>query len=135
MNTTRLTLYFPPDLTCKAFTYDLVKGYDWKINIIRASISEGQEGRLLMDVEAESDKLKEGLEYLSTSGISVKNLEKQVYIDRDECISCGACTGVCLPGALEMDKNTWELVHNPEKCIVCGLCESACPIGIIKIGF
>ncbi len=131
----RLTLYFPPDLTCRAFTYDLVKIYDWKINIIKASISEGKEGRLLIDVEAAPDKLKEGIEYITESGIEVKNLEKQVYIDRDECISCGACTGVCLPGALEMDKETWELIHNPEKCIVCGLCEYACPIQIIKIGF
>lgn len=131
----RLTLYFPPDLTCQAFTYDLVKTYDWKINIMRASISEGQEGRLLMDVQASEEKLKEGLDYLANVGIEVKNLEKQVYIDKEECISCGACTGVCLPGALEMDKVTWELIQNPEKCIVCGLCESACPIQIIKIGF
>ena len=91
MKNIRLTLYFPPDLTCKAFTYDLVKGYDWKINIIRASISEGQEGRLLMEVnrQASQDKLKEGLDYLTNSGIEVRNLEKQVYIDREECISCG----------------------------------------------
>ncbi len=135
MNYTRLTLYFPPNLTCQAFTYDLVKIYDWKINIIKASISEGQEGRLLIDVEASGENLKEGLDYLANAGIGVKDLEKQVYIDREECISCGACTGVCLPGALEMDKNTWELIHNPEKCIVCGLCEAACPIQIIKIGF
>ncbi len=135
MNNIRLTLYFPPDLTCRAFTYDLVKKYDWKINIIKASISEGKEGRLLIDVAAEEKNLKEGLEYLSDSGIDVKNLEKQVYIDLEQCISCGACTGVCLSGALEMDKNTWELIHNPEKCIVCGLCEPACPIQIIKIGF
>lgn len=135
MNNTRLTLYFPPNLTSKALTYDLVKIYDWKINIIRASISEGQEGRLLLDVETSTEKLKEGLDYLAEAGIEVKNLEKQVFIDKDECISCGACTGVCLPGALEMDKITWELIHKPEKCIVCGLCEAACPIQIIKIGF
>ena len=135
MENQRLTLYFPPDLTCKAFTYDLVKTYDWKINIIRAAISEGKEGRLLIDVEASEEKLKEGLEFLTESWIQVKNLEKQVYIDKDACLACGACTAVCLPGALEMDKETWELVHNPDKCIVCGLCESACPIQIIKIGF
>lgn len=135
MKYTRLTLYFPPDLTCKAFTYDLVKQFDWKINIIRAAISEGKEGRLLIDVEAEEQNLKDGLAYLTSSGLEVKDLEKQVYIDKDACLSCGACTAVCLPGALEMDKETWELVHKPEKCIVCGLCVSACPIQIITLGF
>lgn len=135
MENSRLTFYFPPDLTGQAFTWELVKSYDWKINIIRASISEGQEGRLLIDVEAEKEDFKKGLEYLANVGIIVKDLEKQVYIDQDLCISCGACTGVCLPDALIMDKETWELVHIPEKCIVCGLCESACPIQAIKIGF
>lgn len=135
MKNTRLTLYFPPNLTCQAFTWDLVKNYDWKINIIRASISEGQEGRLLMDVEAEGQKLKDGLAYLAEAGIIVKDLEKQVYIDMEICISCGVCTGVCLPNALVMDKETWELKNNPEKCIVCGLCEGACPVQAIKIGF
>lgn len=135
MENRRLTLYFPPDLTCRAFTYDLVKIYDWRINIIRAAITEGKEGRLLIDVEADNQNLKEGLAFLIDEGIEVKNLEKQVFIEFDDCLACGACTAVCLPGALEMDKENWELTYNQQKCIVCGLCEPACPINIITLGF
>ena len=35
--TTKVILYFPSDATDKAVTYDLVKRYDLRINILRAS--------------------------------------------------------------------------------------------------
>ena len=34
--TTKVILYFPSDATDKAVTYDLVKRYDLRINILRA---------------------------------------------------------------------------------------------------
>ncbi len=57
---------------------------------------------------------------------------KGVNINREECVHCGACAGLCLPGALKIEGPLWKLVFEPEKCIACGLCVDACPLGIIK---
>ena len=40
--TTKVILYFPSDATDKAVTYDLVKRYDLRINILRAEIEAGR---------------------------------------------------------------------------------------------
>jgi len=42
--TTKVILYFPSDATDKAVTYDLVKRYDLRINILRAEIEAGRSG-------------------------------------------------------------------------------------------
>ena len=131
----RISLHFPPSLTTKTFTYTLIKEYDWNINIIKASISEGKEGKLLVEVNATEENLVLGLKFLEEQGISVAPLDKQVNIDKEKCVACGACTAVCLSDALVMDRETWDLVFDSEKCVVCGLCAEACPLQIIKIGF
>lgn len=47
------------------------------------------------------------------------------------CVACGACTAVCLPGALQLDRGSWELVWQPQLCTACGLCADTCPVGAL----
>lgn len=51
--TTKVILYFPSDATDKAVTYDLVKRYDLRINILRAEIEAGRSGSLLVELTGE----------------------------------------------------------------------------------
>lgn len=51
-------------------------------------------------------------------------------INPDECISCGACVGVCPVEAISEDKDKYKI--DPEKCTDCGACESTCPSGAIS---
>ncbi|MEW5935852.1 MAG: 4Fe-4S binding protein, partial [Bacillota bacterium] len=47
------------------------------------------------------------------------------------CVACGACTAVCLPGALQLDRGSWELVWQPQLCTACSLCADTCPVGAL----
>lgn len=53
-----------------------------------------------------------------------------VTINRDTCIGCGACVGVCPVGALSMDDEMKSVVDEGT-CIDCGSCVSACPVEAI----
>lgn len=53
-----------------------------------------------------------------------------VVIDRDMCIGCGACTGVCPNEALSLDEEG-KSVCDAEKCLDCGACVGTCPVGAI----
>lgn len=49
------------------------------------------------------------------------------YKISDECISCGACAGVCPVEAITEGEG--KFVIDPEKCISCGACAGVCPVG------
>lgn len=135
MEKRRFVIKFTEDKFRKPLTYHLIKEYDLKVNILRATITEGQEGRLLVEIEAELNNIQKGINYLKSEGVNVIPIEKQLNINSDNCIHCGACTAVCFSEALTMDTLTWEININKEKCVACGLCVKACPIKVINIGF
>jgi len=53
-----------------------------------------------------------------------------VTVDKDACIGCGACTGVCPTSSLELDGDKCKC--NGETCIDCGACVGTCPVGALK---
>lgn len=131
----RFTIKFPPESAKIPLTYHLIKDYDFMVNILRAAITGEQEGRLLIEVEAEPDKLEQGLAFLKDHKVTIIPLDQQIIIDKDRCIHCGACTAVCFSGALSLDRTTWDLVFDSEKCVMCGVCVTACPLRIIRAEF
>ena len=54
-----------------------------------------------------------------------------VTIDVEACIGCGACTGVCPTGSLELNEEGKAQV-NPDTCVDCGACVGTCPVGAIS---
>ena len=131
----RFTIKFPPESSKIPLTYPLIKDYAFMVNTLRATISGEQEGRLLMEVEAEPDKLEQGLAFLKSHNVTIIPLNQQITVDQDRCIHCGACTAVCLSGALSLDRDNWQLVFDSEKCVMCGLCVPACPLRLIRAEF
>lgn len=131
----RFILRFPPECSEKPITYYLIKDYDLKVNILRAEITPGKEGRLLIEVEASEDNLRKGIQYLKDELVSAHPLSREITIREEECVHCGLCTAVCFSGALEMDRERWELTFNPERCVACELCMKACPLRLINLHF
>jgi ferredoxin len=131
----RFTIKFPPESTNIPLTYHLIKDYNFMVNILRAAISGEQEGRLLIEVEAEEGNLERGLAFLKSHNVTIIPLDQQVTVDKTRCIHCGACTAVCFSGALALNRNNWELMFDSEKCVMCGLCVTACPLRIIRAEF
>jgi ferredoxin len=132
----RVILIFPAALTEEALVYKLVRDYQLAINILRAKITPGEEGRLVMEISNSTEKaIERGLDYLRSHGVLVEELGHEIRIDQDSCIDCGACTGVCLSDALSISAPDWKLKFDKEKCILCELCVSACPTRSIKVVF
>jgi len=131
----RYILNFPPESTNKPITYRLIKNFGFRVNILRAQITPGKEGRLLLEVDANENAIQRGMQYLKREDVIVFPLEKRIKIDIDKCIHCGMCTGVCISGALTMDREEWKINLNVLKCVACELCIKACPLKLIKLNF
>ncbi|HEY5493486.1 MAG TPA: NIL domain-containing protein [Candidatus Anoxymicrobiaceae bacterium] len=131
----RLVLTFPPEVVERPVVSLMVKEYDVITNILRAEIHEGEIGRMLVELEGEGKKIKAGVDHLKKMGVQVEDAIKDIELDEDLCISCGACTAVCLPRALKVQAPDWELGLDKERCILCGFCVDACPLQLIKVKF
>ena len=50
-------------------------------------------------------------------------------IQKDVCVGCQTCVGVCPVGAISMVDGVAQI--NKDVCINCGACQGACPVGAI----
>jgi L-aspartate semialdehyde sulfurtransferase ferredoxin len=131
----RVVLTFPPEVVERPVVSLMVKEYDVITNILRAEIHEGEIGRMLVELEGEGKKIKAGLAHLKEVGVTVEDAIKDIELDEELCISCGACTAVCQPRALKVAAPDWELVLDKDRCILCGFCVDACPLQLIEVQF
>ena len=115
--------------------YTLVKRFDIKVNILRAEISSGQEGSMLVELEADPERLAESRDYLASLSVTLSPIARSLSVRQEDCVHCGSCTGVCFSGCLTMESSRWELVVDQDKCIACALCVKACPFGLISLKF
>lgn len=133
MKSRRFVLTFPPEATGEPITYNLIRRYDIMVNIVKADVSPGKIGHLVMEMTAPAKVLKEGMAYMEQQNVECVPIDRTITYREDLCIHCGACSAVCFAGALTMNKKTAELSFEPEKCVVCELCLTACPLKLFSI--
>ena len=128
----RVVLAFPPSQIQTPITYILAKEYDIASNILRATITPEESGKLVMEMDGLPDNLEKAIKRIKGFGIEVTEIARKVSFDMDNCIHCGACISVCLAGALKLD-NEFHLQFNEQKCTVCELCVTSCPVDVVTI--
>ena len=133
MKSRRFVLTFPPDAMGEPVTYNLIRKYDIMVNIVKADVSPGKIGHLVMEMTAPAKVLKEGIEYMKQQHVECVPIDRKITYKEDLCVHCGACSAVCFAGALTMNHNSAELMFEPEKCIICELCLTACPLKLFSI--
>lgn len=131
----RIVLHFPPRITGQPVVYRLVKDFDLSFNILRASVSPGEEGLLVMELSGDKASYDKGIQYLTGVGVKIQSLSQDVVRDEARCSHCGACVSLCAAGAFSVEPDTRRVLFDHNKCVVCGLCVKACPPRAMKLYF
>lgn len=126
MKKMKVVLTFPEDTVEEPITYNLITNYGIRINILRASINPGKQGKMIVELGGEESQLSEGLNYLEANGVQMEPLAKEIQHLTDRCASCTSCVPHCPTQALDVDRQTWTVSFDAEKCIVCLSCIEVC---------
>ena len=131
----RLVLRFPQRLVDKPIVSHLVKDFNLDFNILKASVTPGQEGLLVMELGGESKDYDKGVKYLNDAGVHVQPLSQDVIRNETRCTHCGACITLCPTSAFTLEEGTRRVKFDDTKCIVCELCVKACPPRAMELHF
>lgn len=131
----RIVLHFPPRIVDQPIVYKLIKDFDLEFNIIKASVTPGREGLLVMELTGEQRNYDKGIKYLSESGVKVQALSQDVVRNEVRCTHCGACITLCPADAFSLEPKTRKVLFDNTKCVVCELCVKACPPRAMELYF
>lgn len=131
----RIVLHFPKRITNQPIVYKLAKNFDLEFNIIKAFVTPGEEGLLVMELTGEQRNYDEGVKYLTEAGVRIQSLSQDVVRNEARCTHCGACITLCPTGAFQLEPRTRKVIFDHSKCVVCELCIKACPPRAMELYF
>lgn len=131
----KIVITFPGESAGRSLTYELVKKFDIKVNILKADMELSRGGKLVLELDAEADKIDSAIQFMEQSGVEVSSVASKISHDSSLCVDCGACTASCLAGALTIQAPDWKLQFDPDKCVMCKLCLKSCPLRLFQIEF
>ena len=133
MKKTRVVLSFPPSNVEEPITYRLIKDYDLVVNILRASIDPGKQGRMVVELSGEESQMSLAFNYLDKLGVNIEPLSQEIQHLEERCTGCTACVPICPTGALDVNRETWKVSYDPEKCVVCFSCVDVCIYKAVEV--
>jgi len=131
----RIVLHFPPRITNQSIVYRLARDFDLTFNILKASVTPGEEGLMVMELSGEQRNYDKGIKYLTEAGVKIQSLSQDVVRNEARCTHCGACINLCPTIAFSMEADTRKVLFDHNKCVVCGLCVKACPPRAMELYF
>ena len=131
----KIVLHFPQKTTDKPIVSGLIRQYGLEFNILKASISPGEEGLMVMELSGDQKEYDRGIRYLQSAGVEIQSLSQDVTRNEERCTHCGACITMCPTRAFSLEKRTRKVVFDNSKCIVCELCVRACPPRAMELHF
>jgi len=131
----KIVLHFPQQTIDKPVVSALIRDYALDFNILKASISPGEEGLMIMELTGEQEDYDRGIKYLQQVGLEIQSLSQDVLRNDERCTHCGACITMCPTRAFTLEPKSRKVAFDNSKCIVCELCVRACPPRAMELKF
>jgi L-aspartate semialdehyde sulfurtransferase ferredoxin len=131
----KVVFHYPSRLLDTPVVSTLVRDYNLGFNILRANVTPGAEGLVVLGLEGTEADLDRGLAWVQEQGVTVQPLNKDVVRVDEKCTECGACITLCPTEALWRDPETQRVEFDADRCIACEICVPICPPHAMRVAF
>lgn len=131
----KLVLRFPRRILDKPIVSRLVMDFGLDFNILKASVTPGEEGLLVMELMGDARNYEKGIKYLTDVGVEVQSLSQDVARNEERCTHCGACVTICPTQAFSVEITTRRILFDNTKCVACEMCIKGCPPRAMELHF
>ena len=131
----KIVLHFSKNTVDRPIVSGLIREYRLDFNILKAVISPGEDGLMVMELSGEQNEYDKGIRYLQSAGVEIQALSQDVVRNEGRCTHCGACIAMCPTKAFSLEPQTRMVLFDTTKCIVCELCVRACPPRAMELHF
>ena len=131
----KVVFHYPTRLLDVPIVSTLVRDFSLGFNILRANVTPGAEGLVVLGLEGSEADLDRGLAWVQEQGVTVQPLSKDVIRVDEKCTECGACITLCPTNALWRDAETQRVAFDADRCIACEICVPVCPPRAMRVAF
>jgi ferredoxin len=131
----RLVLHFSPQMSKQATVCHLARDFNLTFSIVKAQITPGEEGLMVMELMGDQRDYDRGVQYLLEAGVKIQSLNQDVVRNEERCTHCGACVALCPAEAFSVEQSTGKILFDNDKCVVCEICVKACPTRAMELYF
>jgi ferredoxin len=131
----KIVLHFTEKTGDKPIVSGLIRNFGLDFNILKASITPGEEGLMVMELNGEQTDYDKGIKYLKDAGVGIQSLSQDVTRNEQRCTNCGACITMCPTRAFSIEAGSRKVLFDNSKCVVCELCVRACPPRAMELHF
>lgn len=125
-------LTFPKIAMDKPVVSRVIRTCDVEVNIMQAFISPLEDGRMFAIFSGDEEAVDRAFAMLAESSVQVYYPTRNLWLDEELCVHCGACVAQCPSEALVMSSRTMEVELDGGRCTACGLCVSSCLYGALE---
>jgi len=94
----KIVLRFPKRLVDRPIVSHLIKDHDLEFTILKASVTQDEEGLMVLELKGKQEEYDKGIAYLKEAGVILESLSQDVTRNEERCTHCGACITVCPVG-------------------------------------
>ena len=107
----KIVLHFPQQTIDKPIVSTLIRDFNLDFNILKASISPGEEGLMILELTGAQKDYDRGIKYLQEAGLEIQSLSQDVLRNEERCTHCGACITMCPTRAFSLEEATSCLLY------------------------